>query len=317
MPLSNHGKPSVAAIKEMIITAAARKIARSREGNASPLGRASGSVITPANVTAPRTPPNDSANMMRGVARASGGGVIPRMIRASQTEPKMHAKRKTASMSQTINAYASSDPASWPPICITSWAAALKIPGNCSPSSTNMIPLSVNCIMSQTIWRCMRANALTRPDNSARLTVQPAATAAKMPEAPICSARKYAAKGIKRLNRTSERGSAPKRLVKPSRSNVMAEVTSAPVARPAPATQRNEMAADDRENAPVIAAATARRNATNPLASLNSASPSRIAVIRRGMASRCVMPATATGSVGEMMAASAYATANGIEGIIQ
>lgn len=86
---------------------------------------------------------------------------------------------------------------------------------------------------------------------------------------------------------------------------------------PAADTQTKDRAACVRENVPVAAATTANRNATRPLASLNRASPSSIAIIRRGTATLREMASTATGSVGDTMAAMAKATASGTAGIIQ
>ncbi|WP_237711873.1 hypothetical protein, partial [Rhodanobacter sp. 115] len=53
-PLSRIGKPTLAVTSEIRITAVARKIARSRAGNAEPSPSTSGRVSTPASVIAPR-----------------------------------------------------------------------------------------------------------------------------------------------------------------------------------------------------------------------------------------------------------------------
>ena len=67
----------------------------------------------------------------------------------------------------------------------------------------------------------------------------------------------------------------------------------------------------------VNAAATANRKQTRPEASLRSDSPSSMCITRFGMGTREVIADTATGSVGETMAASANATPYGIAGISQ
>ncbi|MNT17717.1 hypothetical protein D3C72_1528890 [compost metagenome] len=94
-------------------------------------------------------------------------------------------------------------------------------------------------------------------------------------------------------------------------------VSPAPIDSPAIDTHKKESVACDSENVPVAAAATAKRNATRPLASLNNASPSKMAIMRRGMWTRREIASTATGSVGETMAAMANATGKGTSGIIQ
>ncbi|MND55434.1 hypothetical protein D3C80_465200 [compost metagenome] len=83
------------------------------------------------------------------------------------------------------------------------------------------------------------------------------------------------------------------------------------------ATQRNVPSASVSENVPVTAAATANRMQTRPDASLSSDSPSRMCINRGGIGTRAAIAETATGSVGETMAASAKATASGMAGIIQ
>ena len=62
------------------------------------------------------------------------------------------------------------------------------------------------------------------------------------------------------------------------------------------------------ENAPVSAAATAKRRQTRPEASLSSDSPN-MCIIRLGIGTFCAMAETAIGSVGDTTAASAKATA--------
>src|SRR5438552_2445776 len=65
IPFSSTGRPTLATTSDRTITPAARQIARARAGNGEPLGIASGSVRTPASVTAPRTPARDTAATSR------------------------------------------------------------------------------------------------------------------------------------------------------------------------------------------------------------------------------------------------------------
>ena len=110
---------------------------------------------------------------------------------------------------------------------------------------------------------------------------------------------------------------SPKRRVSQACRRVTSSVTPTPMARPASASQRKVRPAEASEKPPVSAAATAKRKHTRPLASLSSDSPSRMCISRFGIGVRAAMALTATGSVGEMMAASAKATACGMAGIIQ
>lgn len=120
-----------------------------------------------------------------------------------------------------------------------------------------------------------------------------------------------------RLSRTSLPGSAPKRRVRRARVPMSSQVMTMPTTIPAIASQRKLPMASAQENAPVRAAAAAMRKATSPLASLNRASPSRMVRMRPGMRTRCEIASSATGSVGETMAAMAKATGSGTAGIIQ
>lgn len=85
----------------------------------------------------------------------------------------------------------------------------------------------------------------------------------------------------------------------------------------ATATHRKVSEAVASEKEPVITAATAKRKQTRPEASLSSDSPSRMCIRRLGIGAFEAIAPTATGSVGETMAASAKHTASGITGIIQ
>ncbi|MOA35967.1 hypothetical protein D3C78_1574640 [compost metagenome] len=63
-----------------------------------------------------------------------------------------------------------------------------RIPGSCSPNMMNTMPLNTNSSIAQTLLarRRIASGALRiTPD---WLMVIPAATAARMPETPICSA---------------------------------------------------------------------------------------------------------------------------------
>ncbi len=66
---------------------------------------------------------------------------------------------------------------------------------------------------------------------------------------------------------------------------------------------------------PVTVASTATLNATTPAASFNKDSPSSILIIFLGKFNPCVIDFTATKSVGDITAAKANETDNGIPGI--
>ena len=68
------------------------------------------------------------------------------------------------------------------------------------------------------------------------------------------------------------------------------------------------------ENVPADAAATANLNPTKPLASLIKLSPATKCMIDGGNLACFAIAATATGSVGDKMAAMAKATGNGSSG---
>ncbi len=112
-------------------------------------------------------------------------------------------------------------------------------------------------------------------------------------------------------------GSSPKRRHSQRWKVDTPSVTATPIASPATATHRKVSEAFASEKVPVITAATAKRKQTRPDASLSSDSPSRMCISRLGIGAREAIELTATGSVGEMIAASAKATASGITGIIQ
>ncbi len=96
---------------------------------------------------------------------------------------------------------------------------------------------------------------------------------------------------------------------------MIAKVTPTPTATPVIASQVKAATASPSAKVPVVAAAMASRMQVRPVASFNRDSPSRIRIIRLGMGTRAAMAWTATGSVGDRMAARAKATASGISGI--
>jgi hypothetical protein len=92
-------------------------------------------------------------------------------------------------------------------------------------------------------------------------------------------------------------------------------VATQPIARPTitppVATNKNCKLAAPSENAPVITAATAKRNEMNEVASLIRLSPSKMTMIFRGMRKFCVIDRAATASGGEMSAPKTKPTAHG------
>ena len=97
----------------------------------------------------------------------------------------------------------------------------------------------------------------------------------------------------------------------------MLMVVAIPKLMPANAVQSNVHKALLKEKTPVKTAATANLKHTKPEASLNRDSPSRICNARLGIGIRAAIPDTATGSVGDKIAASANATPKGMLGISQ
>ncbi|MNE29671.1 hypothetical protein D3C80_1231610 [compost metagenome] len=84
---------------------------------------------------------------------------------------------------------------------------------------------------------------------------------------------------------------------------------------PATTTKLSEACASEKE--PVSTAATAKLKQTRPVASLSSDSPSRMCISREGSGESAVIAPTATGSVGDRIAARAKATASGTAGSSQ
>ncbi|MNV61365.1 hypothetical protein D3C71_1538680 [compost metagenome] len=74
-PRIRPGRVTLASNSENTITMAASDTARSLAGKGAPLSSAKGSVMTPASVTAPRTPATDTARITR---KPTSGVVAPR-----------------------------------------------------------------------------------------------------------------------------------------------------------------------------------------------------------------------------------------------
>src|SRR3546814_14294616 len=81
------GKPILAATSDVMMTPIARKIARSRAGNADPSFMTSGRVNTHASVMAPRTPAKDIAARL---LQSGSQREPPRLARVSRTELHTH-----------------------------------------------------------------------------------------------------------------------------------------------------------------------------------------------------------------------------------
>ncbi len=122
---------------------------------------------------------------------------------------------------------------------------------------------------------------------------------------------------MSRLIRICAPVSSPTRREIQSLAMPAAQVTPAPMPTPAITSQRKSPKASISEKLPVSAAMTAKRMQTRPEASFSSASPCKMCISRCGIGVRAAIAATATGSVGEMTAASAKATASGMCGIMK
>ncbi len=90
-----------------------------------------------------------------------------------------------------------------------------------------------------------------------------------------------------------------------------------PTATPPSASSAKRTTAPSKLNAPVSAAATAKRNSTRPAASLSRLSPSSSTISRRGSATRSSTALAATASGGETIAPSVKQAAHGSAGTAQ
>ena len=87
--------------------------------------------------------------------------------------------------------------------------------------------------------------------------------------------------------------------------------TARPIAIPPPASAKNSTTVWPADTLSPTAAATATLRATSAVASLKRLSPSRMFTIRRGAPTRRMIAVAAAGSVGETIAPSAKAIAQG------
>ncbi|MNN10778.1 hypothetical protein D3C81_1237110 [compost metagenome] len=162
-PLSRRGSNRLAPTSDTRITAAARKITRSRAGNGSPPGTISGRVSTPARVIAPRTPATDIASTTRPGVCVPFSPRMRALSRLQRSDSHTKVSRITTSMALMASTYTTSHHALCWPLSSIDWIARSTMPGNCSPSSTKMMPLKVNCTMLHTALRCTRMLPLMRP----------------------------------------------------------------------------------------------------------------------------------------------------------
>ncbi|MNV89559.1 hypothetical protein D3C71_1838670 [compost metagenome] len=115
---------------------------------------------------APRTPATEVATTIR---HEVPGRASPRWRARStlqRSDNHTHARRSSTSAKLITTTYTSSHHALWWPLSLTVVIARSTIPGNCSPSSTNMMPLKLNCSIPQTAARCTRMLPDTRPVSS-------------------------------------------------------------------------------------------------------------------------------------------------------
>ena len=131
-------------------------------------------------------------------------------------------------------------------------------------------------------------------------------TAASTPETPSASAGRYAAKPVNSEIVISTGTSSRRR-----RTTATTQPTTSPIATPPNTARTNSPSAARNEKLPPMAAATATRYAISAEASLTRLSPSIRLTSRRGAPSPRAIAVAATGSVGETIAPSAKATAQG------
>ena len=108
--------------------------------------------------------------------------------RVSRSATQVQAKRSAASPATIASTYRPSHHRLSCPVSITVSRAPANTCGNCSPSSTKMMPFSVNCSMSHTACRRMRVAAFTPDETLVKDMAMPAAAAASTPELSTCSA---------------------------------------------------------------------------------------------------------------------------------
>ncbi|MNE60007.1 hypothetical protein D3C80_1551290 [compost metagenome] len=187
-PRSRIGKAIQALISDNRITPAAMKISRSRSGKALPAPISSGTDITPAKVTAPRTPPRVSNQQERAVGISTNAG-LPRQRRTTPMARQMLCTQmnrsrinaaKIASTSRQRQARVGHTVGSW-------LTTALMMSGNCKPSSRKIKPLKANSSNDHTL-RLSRRVLVWRGSRSSQLCIMPAATAERMPDTPRRSA---------------------------------------------------------------------------------------------------------------------------------
>ena len=100
MPRNNKGKAIQAATSDSRITPAAIKISRSRSGKSTPALINNGTDITPANVTAPRTPPTVNNQHERAVGTRVRSP-LPRQRRSRPNKRQMLCTQIKRSASST------------------------------------------------------------------------------------------------------------------------------------------------------------------------------------------------------------------------
>ena len=152
MPRNNNGKAIQATINDSKITPAAIKISSSRSGKSSPSLSNKGIDITPASVTAPRTPPTVRIQQERAVGTIVSS-CLPRQRRNKPDKRQMlctQIKRsaiKTRKITTTSRMRYISVGQRW----VSSLTTALMMSGSCSPNSKKISPLNANSNKPQTL----------------------------------------------------------------------------------------------------------------------------------------------------------------------
>ncbi|MNT16025.1 hypothetical protein D3C72_1511100 [compost metagenome] len=139
--------------------------------------------------------------------------------------------------------------------------------------------------------------------------IMPAMTVAMTPETWSRSARMYAAQETNSADVMTRYSSCRRRPI-----NTQATPTAVPIAAPPKASTAKLPRACVVLNAPVMAAATAKRKSTSPVASLSRLSPSNSISTRRGSLTCCSTARAETASGGETIAPNAAHAAHGNEG---
>ena len=235
----------------------------SRFGKSEPSAKEKGTVNAMDRVTAPFGPASVVTSASRTVPFAS----LP--LRANASMPSTHTKRTPSTSSVMSSTSPTRFNASAGPFHVGMMAR-----GSCMPSSTNTTPLITNTSVSHTLSEASLRRADAGVDSfGSSVMSRPAATTARMPLTPTCSATRNTRNGVNTSNTTCTVTLSKPCLRMRRRATAATRPSARPSRMPPKKLTANVDAASVSENAPVTAAAMANWNDTTPDASLMRASP--------------------------------------------